>query len=119
VTATCQAAFELLDSDAGEKLIKKLWSNTKFFRRKLKRFGFDTGKSETPIIPIMVGDATKAQEFSREIFQEGVFAQALGFPTVPEGKARLRTIVSAAHKRTDLEQAAEILFSVAQKLRVV
>ena len=119
VTATCQAAFELLDSDAGEKLIKKLWNNTKFFRRKLKRFGFDTGKSETPIIPIMVGDAAKAHEFSREIFQEGVFAQSIGFPTVPEGKARLRTIVSAAHKRQDLERAAEILFSVAQKLRVL
>ena len=119
VTATCQAAFALLDSDAGEKLIKKLWSNTKFFKRKLKRFGFDTGKSETPIIPIMVGDAAKAHEFSREIFKEGVFAQSIGFPTVPEGKARLRAIVSAAHKRQDLEQAAETLFSVAQRLRLV
>ena len=119
VTATCQAAFELLDSEAGDKLIKKLWSNTKFFRRKLKRFGFDTGKSETPIIPIMVGDAAKAHEFSREIFQEGVFAQSIGFPTVPKGKARLRTIVSAAHKRADLEQAAELLARTAQTLRIL
>src|ERR1700676_2405709 len=99
VTATCQAAFELLDSEAGEKLIKKLWANTKFFKRKLKKLGFNTGKSETPITPIMVGEADKAFQFSRELFAEGVFAGAIGFPTVPEGKARLRTIVTATHKR--------------------
>ncbi len=119
VTATCQAAFELLDSEKGDKLIKKLWTNTRFFRKKLKRFGFDTGRSETPIIPIMVGDAAKAHEFSREIFKEGVFASSIGFPTVPEGKARLRTIVSAAHKREDLDQAGEIIARVAQNLRIL
>jgi glycine C-acetyltransferase len=119
VTATCQAAFELLDSEAGEKLIKKLWSNTKFFKRKLKKLGFKTGASETPITPIMVGDAGKAFEFSRELFAEGVLAMAIGFPTVPEGKARLRTIVTATHKRADLERAADIIGRVGKKLGVV
>src|ERR1700723_1555161 len=119
VTATCQAAFTLLDSEAGERLIKKLWSNTKFFKRGLKKLGFNTGKSETPITPIMVGDAEKAFQFSRELFAEGVFAGAIGFPTVPEGKARLRTIVTATHKRADLERAAEIIGRVGKKVGVV
>ena len=108
VTATCQAAFDLLDSEAGDRLIKKLWSNTKFFKRKLKKLGFNTGKSETPITPIMVGDAEKAFEFSRELFAEGVFAGRSAIPTVPEGKARLRTIVTATHKRADLERAPKL-----------
>jgi glycine C-acetyltransferase len=119
VTATCMAAFELLDSEAGEKLIKKLWANTKFFKRKLKVLGFKTGESETPITPILVGDAGKAFEFSRELFSEGVLAMAIGFPTVPEGKARLRTIVTATHKRADLEHAAEIVGRVGKKIGVV
>ena len=119
VVATCQAAFELLDSEAGEKLIKKLWSNTKFFKRKLKKLGFSTGKSETPITPIMVGDAAKAFQFAQELFQEGVFAGAIGYPTVPEGKARLRTIVTATHKRADLERALEILERVGKKLAII
>ncbi|MGB6716230.1 MAG: aminotransferase class I/II-fold pyridoxal phosphate-dependent enzyme, partial [Candidatus Acidiferrales bacterium] len=119
VTATCQAAFELLDSEAGEKLIKRLWSNTKFFKRRLKRLGFDTGKSETPITPIMVGDAAKAFEFSRQLFDEGLLALAIGYPTVPEGKARLRAIVTATHKRADLEHALEIFERVGKKLEVI
>jgi len=119
VTATCQAAFELLDSEAGEKLIKKLWANTKFFKSKLKKLGFKTGESETPITPIMVGDAGKAFEFSRELFSEGVLAMAIGFPTVPEGKARLRTIVTATHERTDLQRAAEIIGHVGKKIGAV
>jgi glycine C-acetyltransferase len=119
VAATCQAAFEVLDSEAGERLIKKLWSNTKFFNRKLKKLGFNTGKSETPITPIMVGDAAKASEFSRELFSEGVLAMAIGFPTVPEGKARLRTIITATHKRADLERAAGIIGDVGKKLGIV
>ncbi|HEY7825628.1 MAG TPA: glycine C-acetyltransferase [Candidatus Acidoferrales bacterium] len=119
VTATCQAAFELLDSEAGEKLIRKLWSNTKFFKRKLKKLGFSMGKSETPITPILVGDAGKAFEFSRALFAEGVFAGALGFPTVPEGKARLRTIITATHKRADLERALEIIGRVGKNLGVI
>ena len=119
VTATCQSAFELLDSEAGDKLIKKLWANTKFFKRRLKKLGFNTGKSETPITPIMVGDAAKAFQFSQELFDEGVFAGAIGFPTVPEGKARLRTIVTATHKRADLERAAETIERVGKRLGVV
>ncbi len=119
VTATCQAAFELLDSEAGEKLIKKLWANTKFFKNKLKKLGFKTGDSETPITPILVGDAGKGFEFSRELFSEGLLAMAIGFPTVPEGKARLRTIVTATHKRADLERAAEIIGRVGKRIGVV
>ncbi|HXN16875.1 MAG TPA: aminotransferase class I/II-fold pyridoxal phosphate-dependent enzyme, partial [Candidatus Binatus sp.] len=109
----------LLDSEAGDRLVKKLWSNTKFFKRKLKKLGFNTGKSETPITPIMVGDAEKAFQFSRELFSEGVFVVALGFPTVPEGKARLRTIVTATHKRSDLERALEIIERVGKRLAIV
>jgi glycine C-acetyltransferase len=119
VAATCQAAFDVLDSEAGERMIKKLWSNTKFFKRKLKKLGFNTGKSETPITPIMVGDAAKALEFSRELFSAGVLAMAIGFPTVPEGKARLRTIITATHKRADLERAAEVIGTVGKKLGIV
>ncbi|MGH9757562.1 MAG: aminotransferase class I/II-fold pyridoxal phosphate-dependent enzyme, partial [Candidatus Acidiferrales bacterium] len=119
VTATCQAAFDLLDSEAGDRLIKKLWSNTKFFKRRLKKMGFSTGRSETPITPILVGDAAKAFEFSRALFADGVFAGALGFPTVPEGKARLRTIITATHKRADLERALEIIGRVGKNLGVI
>ena len=119
VTATCQAAFELLDSEAGGKLVKKLWANTKFFKSKLKKLGFETGESETPITPILVGDAGKAFEFSRELFSEGLLAMAIGFPTVPEGKARLRTIVTATHKRADLDRAAEIIGRVGKRIGVV
>ncbi len=119
VTATCQAAFTLLDSPEGEKLIKKLWANTMFFKRRLKKLGFNTGISETPITPIMVGVAARAFEFSRRLFDEGVFAMAVGFPTVPEGKARIRTIVSATHKRAELGQAVDILSRVAKQLSII
>src|SRR5262249_40916101 len=109
VTAACQAAFTLLDSPEGEKLVKKLWANTKFFKRELKKRGFQFKASETPIIPIHVGDAAKAFEFSGKLFEAGVFAPAVGYPTVAEGKARLRTIVTAAHKREHLLKAADVL----------
>ncbi len=119
VVATCQAAFALLDSPDGEKLIKKLWANTKFFQRRLKKLGFNTGVSETPITPIHVGEAAKAFEFSRRLFDAGVYAPAVGYPTVPEGKARLRSIVTATHKRSELEQAAQILADVGKSLGIV
>lgn len=119
VTATCQAAFRLLDSADGEKLIKKLWANTKFFKRGLKRLKFQTGMSETPITPIFVGDAAKAFEFSRLLFDRGVFASAVGFPTVPEGKARLRTIVTATHKRKDLQTALDTLAETGRELGII
>src|ERR1700689_335589 len=99
VVATCQAAFTLLDSPEGERMVNKLWANTKMFKRELKKRGFQFKVSETPIIPIHVGDAAKAFEFSKKLFEAGVFAPAVGFPTVAEGKARLRAMVSAAHKR--------------------
>ena len=117
--ASCQAAFTLLDSVEGEKLVKKLWANTKFFKRELKKRGFQFKASETPIIPIHVGDAAKAFEFSRKLFEAGVFAPAVGYPTVAEGKARLRAIVSAGHKREHLLKAADILAEVAKPLGVV
>jgi len=117
--AACQAAFTLLDSAEGERLVKKLWANTKFFKRELKKRGFEFKASETPIIPIHVGDAAKAFEFSRKLFDAGVFAPAVGYPTVAEGKARLRAIVSAAHKREHLLKAADTLAEVAKPLGIV
>lgn len=117
--AACQAAFTLLDSVEGEKLVKKLWANTKYFKRELKKRGFEFKASETPIIPIHVGDAAKAFEFSRKLFDAGVFAPAVGYPTVAEGKARLRAIVSAAHKREHLLKAADTLAEVAKPLGIV
>ncbi len=119
VVATCQAAIALLDSPDGEKLIKKLWSNTKFFQRRLKKLGFSTGATQTPITPIHVGEAAKAFEFSRRLYDAGVYAPAVGFPTVAEGKARLRAIVTAAHKRADLERACEIIAEVGRSLSLV
>jgi glycine C-acetyltransferase len=117
--AACQAAFTLLDSPEGEKLVRKLWANTKFFKKELKKRGFEFKASETPIIPIHVGDAAKAFEFSRKLFEAGVFAPAVGYPTVAEGKARLRAIVSAAHKREQLLKAADTLAEVAKPLGIV
>jgi glycine C-acetyltransferase len=117
--AACAAAFSLLDSPAGEKLVKKLWANTKLFKRELKRRGFQFKGSETPIVPIHVGDAAKAFEFSKKLFDAGVFAPAVGYPTVAEGKARLRAIVSAAHKKEQLVKAADILAEVAKPLGVI
>jgi len=117
--AACQAAFTLLDSPEGERLVKKLWANTKFFKRELQKRSFEFKASETPIIPIHVGDAAKAFEFSRKLFAAGVFAPAVGYPTVAEGKARLRAIVCAAHKREYLLKAADILAEVAKPLGIV
>ena len=114
--AACQAAFTLLDSVEGEKLINKLWANTKFFKKELRKRGFEFKASETPIIPIHVGDAAKAFEFSRKLFDAGVFAPAVGYPTVAEGKARLRAIVGAGHKREHLLKAADTLAEIAKSI---
>src|SRR5437899_2490698 len=119
VTAACIAAFSLLDSPEGEKLVKKLWKNTKTFKRELKKRGFQFKASETPIVPIHVGEAAKAFEFSNKLFEAGVFAPAVGYPTVAEGKARLRAIVSAGHKREQLLRAADTLAEVARPLGIV
>src|SRR6266852_3933991 len=117
--AACQAAFALLESPDGEKLVKKLWANTKFFKRELKKRGFQFKTSETPIVPIHVGDGAKAYEFSRKLFDAGVFAPAVAYPTVAEGKARLRAMVSAGHKREHLLKAAETLAEVGKTLGIV
>jgi glycine C-acetyltransferase len=117
VAATCLAAFEVLEEEP--QLIDRLWANTRFFKEGLKKLGFNTGMSETPITPVMVGDAALAHEFSRQLFAAGVFAQSLGFPTVPEGKARIRTIVTATHTQEELTRALEILESVAKRLKII
>jgi glycine C-acetyltransferase len=117
--ASCAAAFTLLDSPEGERLVKKLWANTKFFKRELKKRGFQFKTSETPIVPIHVGEGAKAYEFSKKLFEAGVFAPAVAYPTVAEGKARLRAIISAAHKRDELLKAADILAEVGKTLGIV
>ena len=117
VAATCLAAFGVLEDEP--QLIDRLWANTKFFKDGLKKLGFNTGLSETPITPVMVGDAALAHAFSRELFAAGVFAQSLGFPTVPEGKARIRTIVTATHTPEELTRALDILERVGKKLKII
>jgi glycine C-acetyltransferase len=117
VAATCLAAFEVLEEEP--QLIDRLWANTRFFKEGLKKLGFNTGVSETPITPVIVGDAALAHQFSRELFAASVFAQGIGFPTVPEGKARIRTIVTATHTQEELTRALEILESVGKKLRII
>ena len=118
-TAASMAAFTLLDSPEGEKLVKKLWANSKVFKRELKKRGFQFKPSETPIVPIHVGDAAKAFEFSKKLFEAGVFAPAVGYPTVAEGKARLRAIVSAGHKKDQLLKAADILAEVGKSIGIL
>jgi len=117
VAATCLAAFEVMEEEP--QLIEQLWANTRFFKEGLKNAGFNTGASETPITPVIVGEATLAHEFSRQLFQAGVFARGIGFPTVPLGKARIRTIVTATHTTDQLVQALEIITSVGRKLRII
>jgi len=117
VAASCLAAFEVLEEEP--QLIQRLWDNTNFFKEGLKRLGFDTGMSETPITPVIVGDTALAHQFSRDLFEAGVFAQSIGFPTVPKGKARVRTIVTATHTRDDLSRALHILETGAKKLRII
>ena len=117
VAATCIAAFEVLEEQP--QLTEQLWANTRFFKQGLKRLGFNTGVSETPITPVIVGEAAVAHEFSRELFSAGVFAQSIGYPTVPNGKARIRTIVTATHTQGELSLALEILEKVGKKLKII
>jgi glycine C-acetyltransferase len=117
VAAACLAAFEILENEP--ERIEKLWDNTRYFKAALNNAGFDTGQSETPITPIMVGEAKMAHAFSAALFENGLFATGIGFPTVPEGKARVRTIVTATHTRELLDRAAEILTRVAKKMGVL
>jgi glycine C-acetyltransferase len=115
--AACLAAVDLLEESTG--LVDKLWENAGYFKKEMNRLGFDTGKSQTPITPVMLGDAKLAREFSRELYEEGVFAMALGFPTVPVGKARIRVMISAAHSQADLNKSLEAFEKVGQKLAVI
>jgi len=117
VAAACLTAFDVLEEEP--ERIERLWANTKRFKAGLKRLGFDTGTSETPITPILVGEADLAMRFSDRLFERGVFAQGIGFPTVAKGKARLRTIVTATHTDEDLDRALSILGDVGRELGVL
>jgi glycine C-acetyltransferase len=117
VAASCIAAFDILENEP--ERIENLWSNTRYFKAALNGAGFNTGESETPITPIMVGEAKAAHEFSRRLFENGLFATGIGFPTVPEGKARIRTIVTATHTREMLDRALEILTRVSKQMEIL
>jgi glycine C-acetyltransferase len=122
VAASCIAAFDVLEQEP--ERIEKLWENTRFFKKELGLLGFNIGgvttpASETPITPIIVGDGRLAMQFSRELFDEGVMATGIAFPTVPEGKARIRTIMTATHTHDQLTQALETLKRVGKKLGIV
>jgi glycine C-acetyltransferase len=117
VVGACLAAFDLLESEP--ERIAELWDNTRHFKDALRRAGFDTGASETPITPILVGEARTAHEFSRRLFENGVWATGIGHPTVPEGRARIRTIVTATHGRDLLDRAVEILARVAKEMGIL
>ncbi len=116
VGAALAAVEVLMKSD---ELVKKLWDNAAYFKKGLKDAGFDIGKSETPITPVMLGEAKVAQDFSRMLFERDIFAQAIAYPTVPRGKARIRCMLSAAHSRQDLDFALERFVEVGRKLGVV
>jgi len=116
-TAACLAAVNLLETST--ELVDKLWENTHYFKEEMKKTGFNTGQSETPITPVMLGEASLAQQFSQELFALGIFATPIWFPTVPKGKARIRVMVSAAHSRDDLDQGLEAFAKVGKKLGVI
>jgi len=115
--AACIAALDILESST--ELVDRLWDNAKYFKAGMKKLGFDTGLSTTPITPIMLGEAPLAQQFSRELFEAGVFAMAIGYPTVPQGKARIRVMISAAHAKDDLDKGLEAFARVGKKLGVI
>jgi glycine C-acetyltransferase len=122
VAATCIAAFDLLEKEP--ERIDRLWANTRYFQAELKRTGFNVGgvntpATETPITPVIVGEGRKAMEFSRALFDEGVMATGIAFPTVPEGKARIRLILTSEHTREQLDQALDKLEHVAKRLGIL
>jgi len=122
VAATCIAAFDILEQEP--ERIEKLWENTRFWKKELGLLGFDIGgkttpASETPITPIILGDGARTMEFSRELFKEGVLATGIAFPTVPEGKARVRTIMTATHTQEELQQALEVLKKVGKRMGIL
>jgi glycine C-acetyltransferase len=116
--AACIAAVDILEASTDE--VDRLWSNAARFKAAMSAAGFDIGSSETPITPVMLGEASLAQEVSRRLFAEhSVFAQAIGFPTVPRGRARIRVMVSAAHSEADLDRCAEAFAAVGRNLGVI
>lgn len=116
-TAACIESVSILSEST--ELIDRLWSNAGLFRKEMQAMGFDTGFSQTPIVPVMLGEASLAQQFSRRLFEEGVFAMAIGFPTVARGKARIRVMNSAAHNHSDIEMALETFSRVGRELGVI
>jgi glycine C-acetyltransferase len=117
VTAACSAAIDVLNDEP--ELIEKLWDNTKFFKNELKRLGFDIGDSETPITPVQVGEGSKAHELSDKLFEYGVFAQGIAFPTVPKGAARVRNIVTAQHTKEELQEAVRAYEKAGRALNLI
>jgi len=117
VAASCIAAFDVLEEEP--ERIERLWDNTRYFKKGLSEAGFNTGISETPITPVIVGEAALAHQLSRELFQEGVLATGIGFPTVAKGKARVRTIVSSEHTKEELDRALEAFRKVGKKLALI
>jgi glycine C-acetyltransferase len=117
VAAACLAAFDVLEQEP--ERIDALWDNTRYFKKGLTEAGFNTGISETPITPVIVGEAAAAHQLSRELFAAGVLATGIGFPTVAKGKARVRTIVTATHTKAELDQALEVFRKVGKKLGIL
>jgi glycine C-acetyltransferase len=117
VAAAALAAIEIIESKP--QLVDKLWKNTNYFKRRLKEVGFDYGSSETPIIPIIVGDGERAKEFSKKLLEKNIYVQAFTYPIVPRDKARLRIIISATHTREDLDLALDALEEVGKKLSII
>lgn len=115
--AACIEAVNVLQEST--ELVDRLWENAEFFKQGMNQLGFDTGHTETPIVPVMLGEAPLAQKFSQRLFEEGVFAMAIGYPTVPQGKARIRVMNSAAHSHDDLEIALDTFGRVGKELGVV
>jgi glycine C-acetyltransferase len=117
VAAACLAAIDVLESEP--QLIDRLWENARHFKAGLKDLGFDTGHSETPITPVIVGSGALAHRFSDRLFEEGVFAMGIGFPTVPEDKSRVRTIVTAEHSRDELDTCLDVFERVGRELAIL
>src|SRR5512142_1170140 len=122
VAASCIAAFDILEQEP--ERMEKLWENTRFWKKELGLLGFDIGgkttpASETPITPIIIGDGKLTMDFSRELFKEGVLGTGIAFPTVPEGKARIRTIMTATHTKDELDQALETLKRVGKRMGIL
>jgi glycine C-acetyltransferase len=122
VAASCIAAFDILENEPDR--IERLWTNTKYFQKQLTLAGFDIGgrttpKSETPITPIIIGDGRKTMDYSRALFEQGLMATGIAFPTVPEGKARVRCIMTSEHTRAQIDKALEIFTATAKRMELL